>query len=232
MRLALYFTPPADDGLTCAAGQWLLRDPFADKTLPPAETDGLSAAEHAAAIADPQRYGFHATLKAPFELAASASPELLIAEAERFAAGYPRFEISRLVLGQLGPFFALVPDAPHPPLQNFAAEVVTRFEPFRAPLSESDISRRKPEQLPPAQREHLLRWGYPYVFEEFRFHMTLTGPIEESRRAVMHRLLEARFMDFLNRPLAISHLAVFVEEERGAPFTVRALFPLKENDPR
>ncbi len=110
--------------------------------------------------------------------------------------------------------------------------LVTRFEPFRAPLSESDISRRKPEQLPPAQREHLLRWGYPYVFEEFRFHMTLTGPIEESRRAVMHRLLEARFMDFLNRPLAISHLAVFVEEERGAPFTVRALFPLKENDPR
>lgn len=231
MRFALYFTPPAEDGLTRAASRWLLRDPFADKTLPPAEIDGRSAAEHAQVIADPQRYGFHATLKAPFELAEGMDAEALVAEAERFAAAYPRFDIPRLVLGQLGPFFALVPDALHPPLQEFATEVVTRFEPFRAPLGESDIIRRKPEKLPPIQREHLLRWGYPYVFDEFRFHMTLTGPVEESRRAAMRRLLEARFMDFLNRPLAISHLAVFVEEKRGAPFTVRALFPLKENDP-
>ncbi len=229
MRFALYFTPPADHPLTRAASQWLLRDPFEDRTSPPVEMDGLSAGDHAAAIADPQRYGFHATLKAPFELAEGVDPERLIAEAERFAAGYPRFHIPNLVLGQLGPFFALVPDALHPPLQAFAADIVTRFEPFRAPLSESDIARRKPDQLPPVQRDHLLKWGYPYVFDEFRFHMTLTGQIEDMRRAAMRRLLEARFMDFVNRPLPISHLAVFVEEKRGAPFTVRALFPLKEN---
>src|SRR5262249_30663264 len=45
------------------------------------------------------------------------------------------------------------------------------------------------------QIENLDRWGYPYVFEDFRFHLTLTGPIDAERRASILALLQARFND-------------------------------------
>lgn len=231
MRFAVYFTPPADEPLTCRAARWLGRDAFSDTFLPRSSMEDLSTADRENLVRDPARYGFHATMKAPFTLADAKNESELIDAVRAFAAIWPAFAIPRLVLGQLGPFFALVPDGIHQPLQEFAAETVRRFEPFRAPLSDADIARRQPEKLSHAEREHLMRWGYPYVFDEFRFHMTLTGPVEPARQALLRRHLEAEFSAFIDRPLAVSHLAVFVEEKRGAPFVVRAAFPLKEARP-
>lgn len=231
MRFAVYFTPPADEPLTRRAARWLGRDAFSNAIMPLSSVESLSMTERQNLVRDPVRYGFHATLKAPLALADGKNEAGLLEAVQDFAAGWDAFEIPRLVLGQLGPFFALVPEGVHPPLQDFAGEIVRRFEPFRAPLSQADIARRNPEKLSPAERAHLMRWGYPYVFDEFRFHMTLTGPVEPSRQEIVHRQLEAEFSEFTDRPLVISHLAVFVEEERGAPFTVRAAFPLKEARP-
>ncbi len=231
MRFALYFTPPADEPLTRRAARWLGRDAFANTILSLSSVESLNTAERKNLVRDPARYGFHATLKAPFALAEGKDEAGLLEAARDFADAWPAFAIPRLVLGQLGPFFALVPDGLYQPLQDFAAETVRRFEPFRAALSEADIARRKPERLSPAERENLTRWGYPYVFDEFRFHMTLTGPVEPSRQETVRRHLDAEFSGFTEKPLALSHLAVFVEEERGAPFGVRAIFPLQEVRP-
>ncbi|TXI07438.1 MAG: DUF1045 domain-containing protein [Rhizobium sp.] len=225
MRYALYFTPPKDHPLTLLAGRWLGRDAFSneifsDKAMAPLP-DG-----HAELTADPRRYGFHATLKAPFELAGSVTERDLLEVAAEFASQTKAFTIPELVLGQLGHFFALVPGSLHQPLQDFASRVVKTFEPFRAPLSEHDIARRKPEGLTEAQRANLLRWGYPYVNDEFRFHMTLTGRVPAGRQPEMHDILRERFADHTGKPLDISGLAVFIEEERGAPFTVRSWLPL------
>ncbi len=156
--------------------------------------------------------------------------DLLVAFAT-FAERTAPVEIPSVIVGQLGPFFALVPERLHPPLQEFAASVVEHFEPFRAPLSQTDIERRKPESLPSAQRENLMRWGYPYVFDEFRFHMTLTGPVPEARAPAMARLLGDRFADFVGRPLRIDGLALFAEPERGAPFLVHSRLPLRAAQP-
>lgn len=226
MRYALYFTPPADDPLTRSAAAWLGRDAFSGETLAVEDIGPFPAETFAALTEDPRRYGFHATIKAPFELAVGRSEAELIAGFEAFCATRPAFEIPSIVVGQLGPFFALIPAETHPPLQDFAAAAVEAFEPFRAPLSDADIARRKPERLSEAQRAHLLRWGYPYVMEEFRFHMTLTGPVEPSQAEEMRRLATARFAAFTDKPLRIPGLALFVERERGAPFTVHAWQPL------
>jgi hypothetical protein len=149
-----------------------------------------------------------------------------MAFAEEFAARTPAFEIPQLVLGQLGRFFALVPASLHQPLQDFAAKVVRSYEPVRAALSEADMARRNPDKLSDSQRAHLQRWGYPYVMEDFGFHMTLTGQVPEARAAVMKAILTERFADFTGRPLPISGLAVFTEETRGAPFKVHSWLPL------
>ncbi|MDL2400227.1 DUF1045 domain-containing protein [Rhizobium mayense] len=225
MRYALYFTPPKADPLTALAARWLGRDAFSGEIFSD-KAIGFVPEDHAEIIAEPSRYGFHGTLKAPFELAASVTERDLLDVATDFAARTPAFAIPELVLGQLGHFFALVPAMVYQPLQDFAAQVVKTFEPFRAALSDHDIVRRKPEGLTEPQRANLLRWGYPYVLDEFRFHMTLTGRVTTERQAGIHDLLRDRFSDHIGKPLAISGLAVFVEEERGAPFTVRSWLPL------
>ncbi|MCZ4093780.1 DUF1045 domain-containing protein [Sinorhizobium psoraleae] len=226
MRYAIYFAPPADDRLTQTAARWLGRDAFIDGALSWPEVPGLGHDDQIALTADPRRYGFHGTLKAPFELAQGKSETDLLAAFDEFAAEIDPFEVPRIVLHEIGPFFALVSAEDCAPLRNLAEQAVRRFEPFRAPLSDTDIARRNPERLTQRQREYLTTWGYPYVFEEFQFHLTLTGPVPVETRSVMRETLTAAFDAFIGKPLDVSTVALFVEPHRGAPFTVHSLLPL------
>lgn len=226
MRYAVYFAPAQSAPLTAAAAEWLGRDAFAGTGFATPAVAGLDPQQVHALTADPRRYGFHATLKAPFVLAEGQSEDALVEAFEDFASQTPAFEIPTLVLGQIGQFFALVPETTYQPLQDFAAAIVRRFEPFRAPLSEADIARRKPERLNEAQRTHLDQWGYPYVMDEFRFHMTLSGQVPPEHADAMRSELETRFAPFVDRPLAINGIALFVEPSRGADFTLFRWLPL------
>lgn len=226
MRYAIYFSPAPGSPLTAAASQWLGRDAFTGNFVGPPRSLSLPRHQWQELVAEPQRYGFHATLKAPFELRDGWNEADLITAFERFSGSAMPFEIPRVVLGRLGPFFALVPDALHPPLQDFAASVVEFFEPFRAPLADSDIARRRPERLSEGQRHNLTTWGYPYVMEEFRFHMTLTGPVENDLAPRVREELEQRFASHLETPLQLDGLALFIEKRRGEPFTVHRWQPL------
>lgn len=227
MRYALYFTPPADDPLVLAAARWLGRDAFSGRRVEQEQMQGraFSAETLREATAAPRRYGFHATLKAPFALREAATPAALEEAFAGFAAETRAFDIPALSLARIGSFLALVQGGPCPALQELAARAVRRFEPLRAPLCEADMARRQPEKLTPAQREHLANWGYPYVFEEFRFHMTLTGALEPALMETIEPLLRERFSAFLGKPLTVSGLALFIEPEPGAAFTVHRWRP-------
>jgi putative phosphonate metabolism protein len=227
MRYAIYFAPALDHKLTRLANAWLGRDAASGEDLPQVSVEGLDAEDFAALTADPRRYGFHATLKAPFELKDGTAEYHLIDAFEAFAAERRAFTLPRITLGQLGPFFALIPAEESDELDALAADCVRAFEPFRAPLSDADILRRKPEKLSPSERHHLHTWGYPYVFEDFRFHMTLTGPTLDAQRDVLKAAIDAHFAGILDRPLAIDHLALFIETERGGPFTVLRMAQLQ-----
>jgi putative phosphonate metabolism protein len=232
MRYAIYFTPPADHALTKTAARWLGRDAFdgRDHAIQPA--GAFSADELAALTADPRRYGFHATLKAPFALRDGLSEAQLLAAFVALAGSFRPFRIPEITLGRLGPFFALVPGGFVPELEMLADACVSQLDSYRAPLSEADFARRKPETLSDSQRSNLLSWGYPYVFEEFRFHMTLAGPVPADRTDVMAACLTERLSAFIGQPLDIDHLALFVEPERGAPFSVLSTQPLQSQNDR
>ncbi len=169
MRAALYFTPPSEAQLTRLAAEWLGRDAFSPEPRPAPD----------ALVAEPARYGFHATMKPPFRLAEGRMLDELDAALAAFCHETQPVEIRRLVLRRIGRFFALVPHEAEPGLAALADETVRRFEPFRAALNAAELARRAPERLTERQREHLDRWGYPYVFDEFRFHLTLTGPVSD-----------------------------------------------------
>lgn len=226
MRYALYFSPPDDHPLHLSAMRWLGRNAFTGDLLPAPDHSGLTEEEWSSFTADPRRYGFHATIKAPFRLADGKTEEELIEMAGAFATSQASFAIPRIALAALGPFFALIEDEPAEPLSRHAELVVTLFEPFRAPLTEADIARRRPERLSERERDLLHKFGYPYVFDQFQFHMSLTGQVPVDKAEPTHHLLKRHFRDFIGKPLEISHLALFREEDAGADFRVLALFPL------
>ena len=94
------------------------------------------------------------------------------------------------------------------------------FEPFRVPLDEEEFARRTAADLNEAQIENVRNWGYPCVFEDFRFHMTLTGSVAEEKRSVVGDLLQRKFEAFIGKPLTIDALALFLEPATGADFMV------------
>ncbi|TPK29771.1 MULTISPECIES: DUF1045 domain-containing protein [unclassified Mesorhizobium] len=220
MRYAIYFTPQQDEKLARIAANWLGRDPFGAATRPVEAVGDLSAAEVAFHTASARRYGFHATLKAPFRLAANETEASLRAALDAFAQATPVVMIPRLVVSQIDGFFALVPEAPLPPLNRFADDVVRDFDRFRAPLTEAEIERRSPDSLKPGEFRNLCQWGYPYVFESFRFHMTLSGRAGPQESPRLRLAIEGLFTEVLRQPVPVDALTLFIEPEPGAPFMV------------
>lgn len=232
MRYAIYFTPDRDDPLTRVAASWLGRDPFTDTQVAAPAVSTLTPAEIAYQTASARRYGFHATLKAPFHLAADATETELEDAVASFAATADRILLPGLVPARLDGFIALVPGAPAPDLDRFAGDIVSRFDRFRAPLTEADIKRRNPDALDPAGFRNLLQWGYPYVFESFRFHMTLTGRVSDADLPRVREAIDEVFAATLQRPAIIDGLALFVEPEPGAPFVVKSWYRLGRSQER
>lgn len=226
MRYAISFTPPAGDPLTLAAAQWLGRNAFSGHPVEPPALRGLTLPEIAYYTALPRRYGFHAGLKAPFRLSEKMSEAMLLRHLMRFAGTIEPFSIERMEVARLGDFYGLAPSCPSDRLGFLAAAVVQEFDAFRAPLTEAEIERRDPHGLSAAQLANLHRWGCPHVMDEFRFYMSLTGPVAPAAMALLGPALEGFFAPVLQSPVEVANLALFVEEEPGAPFRVHSLHPL------
>ncbi len=218
MRAAVYATPAPDSELARRAGLWLGRDAFTGTLTRAADPvrDPL--------VAEAARYGFHATVRAPFRQRDGSGLDALSDRLATFCDERSAPVIRNLTLGRLGDFFALVPGEHEPALHRLEAEVLDAFEPFRAPLSAEETARRRPERLSERQREHLARWGYPFVLDEYRFHMTLTGPVPGPADA-LRRDLERHFAPVLGRALTVDGLGLFVEAAPGDPFRVHAFHP-------
>lgn len=231
-RFAIYAAPgvrsadPVGALLRQRAEQWLGRSVCPDPVTPGVPPGWTRAAVDEITV-DARRYGFHATLKAPFRLADGRTPEELDAAVARFAAGTPTAVIPRLTLARLGGFFALAPGTPAPGLHALADAAVRAFDHFRAPPTEAELARRRPASLTPRQRELLGTWGYPYVLDEFQIHLTLTDRIPAERRPQVERALTDWFAPSLGADVPIDAVAVFTEAEPGAPFALTAVHHLK-----
>lgn len=217
-RYAIYYAAPPDSTLERFGTEWLGRqhrtnEPLAQPTVP-----GISADRLELLTASPRRYGFHGTLKAPFRLAAGRSGAELHAAAARFAAGRRAFRLPPLVIADLKGFLAFVPAAPDSRLDELAAACVTTFEPYRAALSEAERARRLQSRLSDRQKEQLARFGYPYVFDDFSFHMTLTERLAKDDKDVLLPHLQRASQPLATEPCVVDAIAIYEEPEPGAPF--------------
>lgn len=226
-RYALYYAPATDAPLWRAATEWLGRDP-ADPHATGTEIAGIDRAVLDSNSVSANRYGFHATIKAPMALAEGVSLKDLEAALGEFGAVTAPVSLGRLRPALIEGFLALLPEVQTPELTAFAGAVVEAFDRFRAPMGEAErVRRMKGGGLTARQAELLDRFGYPYVFEEFRFHMTLTDRLSEELRAPMQAAAERHFGPALADEVMLDRLVVFGEPEAGAPFVRLGEFELK-----
>ncbi len=216
-RYAIYYAPPAEADWSKWAAAWLGWDMEAGLALPhPAAPDLDAAGLDVAAITEvPRKYGLHATIKPPMRLATGRDEAGLRAACAALAASRAPVTLSGLQIERMGRFLALRPLGDVAALNALAAACVTELDGFRAPAPDAELQRRRAAGLSPAQEDNLLRWGYPYVLDQFRFHITLTGKLPKSALPQVEDHLTSALAPLLPAPVVIRDLALMGEAEDG-----------------
>jgi putative phosphonate metabolism protein len=220
MRVAVYYAPSPSDPLWDATCHWLGRDPETAAPLPQPDLPDI-----AAITAEPRRYGVHATLKPPMQLRGDwfAFVDAAAALADRIAP----FDLPPLAVADLHGFLALREVAPCRPLHALADACVTELDGFREPPGAAEIAKRRGAGLSPAADAMLLRWGYPYVLDTWRFHMTLTRRLTPPEREIYLPAATAHFAATARLPREVRDLCLFTEAASGAAFTLAERLPLR-----
>lgn len=220
-RYAIYFAPATGSALERFGRRWLGRDAATGEIVAQPDLPNI-----AAITAEARRYGFHATLKPPFALAEGTDAAMLEAAIADFVATRNKIVAPSLTLAAIDGFLALVPSAAAPDLHRLAEHCVARFDPFRAPASPAELAKRRAGGLTAAQEALLSRWGYPHVFECFRFHMTLTRHLSSAERAAIEPAIGPLLAEACAGPLLIDALSLFVQPDRTAAFRLVRRFAL------
>jgi len=211
-RYGIYYTP-RHGALADFGAAWLGWDPVAGQSVAHPAVDGLPCAI-SEITTSPRKYGLHGTIKPPFYLAVGMDADGLASNFEGLCSKLRPITMGGLVLARLGNFVALKIDGDQTPLTDLAATVVRELDVFRAPASQAEMARRRTANLSAEQEALLVQWGYPYVMEEFRFHMTLTGHLGTDIEATMNALAP-HVAPLLKRPFEIDSLTLVGEDKNG-----------------
>lgn len=227
-RYALFYAPPPGAALAEFGARWLGRDLHGGAVPALPALAGASVEQWRRAVAAPRRYGFHATLKPPFRLAAGCDEPALLDALEGFCRARGPAPVGKLALRVLSGFLVLAPlETGEPdPVAELASDCVREFEPFRAPPTAAEIARRRPERLTAAEMTNLERWGYPYVMADFRFHLTLTGRLDEAGRARFGVEIGRMAGPAIAEPVEIAAICLCGQESPESDFRVLRRFPL------
>ena len=211
MRYAVYLAPPPASRFWQLGSAWLGRDAWLNR--PAALPSGWSAAD-ADRVAAAARYGWHATLRAPFALAEGASEAAVHATLRTLARRFATFGLT-LAPATLSGFAALRPVSGQPQVAELATAALLALDALAAPAPvRTGLSAREAELC--------RRWGYPYVFECYRCHFTLTSQLAEADIPSWLARAAAHFDGALCQP--VEGLALFVEPEAGAAFRYAAWY--------
>jgi hypothetical protein len=221
-RYAIYYAPEPGSPLDVFGRTW-----FDEKNNGNAAAIAKLNPKRLAELSEgSRRYGFHGTLKPPFGLNPSASVESLLNAARVFARTLSPVEIPPLELAIIGKFIAFTPTAQSAALEKLSAACVRAFEAYRVPLTEEQLESYKLNRLTVHQEQMLAHWGYPYVMEEFRFHISVTDRIDDPHeREEIIDALEKVAKPILGKPVVVRHLTVFSQEAIDQPMVALERIP-------
>jgi hypothetical protein len=212
-RYAVYFAPRPGP-FAKVANAWLGWDPDLGQPIAQPAPQGLPR-RVADLTSDPAKYGFHGTIRAPFRPGEGVGVDQIKAAVADIAAAYAPVVCDGLQVENLHGFLALTPMGDLGPLRALAEGVVRGTNGLRAPLTPTEVAKRRPESLSPRQRDLLEAWGYPFVMEEFYFHLTLTGRLQGTEADTVQPILAAHFAPHLPRPFVVQDLCLYGEDNAG-----------------
>ncbi|MBC8749202.1 putative phosphonate metabolism protein [Paraburkholderia sp. WC7.3g] len=230
-RFALYYAPSRESAWWRAGSTWLGRDAHSGERCAQPQPPGLT--RPLAALTDaPRRYGWHGTLVAPFRPGAGVTQHDVLAAARAWALAQHAFALP-VEAAMLGDFVAMRPANAdgEARIRELASNALQSLDGLRAHPSAADLERRLAAPLSERQRALLLQWGYPYVFDEFRFHMTLSSSLADAdERATLLAWWRERTPAL--GPLAVDQAALFVEPAPGDPFILWRALPFSDGAQR
>ena len=201
MRAALYWVPDLNDPLFAAGNRWLGRDAETGARMMQPSFDGL-----AEITGDARRYGLHATLRPPMRLATGW--EEFAAAAHEIAAAVEPFPLPPLAVCNVGGFLALRETAPCAALQTLADACVQGTERHRLRPGAEELARRRAAGLTARQDALLVAYGYPFVLDEWFFHITLTRRLSAAELAAWQPRAEAHFAPVLTVPRVVAEVCI------------------------
>lgn len=221
-RFAVYFAPPPESAWWAAGSRWLGRCAATNAALAPPPIAHIAPELQLQLTADPRRYGWHGTLKAPFSLAEGVSLDDVRQTLRSIAASFTPFEMPELRVRRMGDFLALGSEGDNAMVNAVANSCVRELDKLSAALSPEELVRRRQKgSLSPQEDALLLRWGYPYVLESYRFHLSLTGTLQGVDRSTVERLETAAQAWFgALPPCCFDGVALFCEPTKGAEFVL------------
>jgi putative phosphonate metabolism protein len=226
-RYAVYFAPNVEQQWWAQASEWLGRCAVTHQRSPQPLVSGLSAQRVAELTEHPRRYGFHATMKAPFVLASQYQPRDLVDRVNAICQHVKPFVLPRLQVALLDTFLALIPERDVTQITQLEEQCVTGLNDYAEPLSQEELSRRRNAGLSPHEDALLLRWGYPFVLDRFRFHCSLTGSLAKASQEEIAALTHVANQHFSQLPNCVfDSLAIFAEPTKGADFVWLQQCPL------
>jgi hypothetical protein len=124
----------------------------------------------------------------------------------------------------LGTFAAIRPStrAGAASISALAAGALRELHWSRARPHKDERERRLASGLTPRQVSLLDEWGYPYVLEEFRFHITVSDSCARDEREAIANWWAARIPAL--GPLVVDSVALFVEARPGDDLMLAARF--------
>ncbi|MBC3862776.1 DUF1045 domain-containing protein [Undibacterium jejuense] len=223
-RYALYFAPEQDSKWWHAGCQWLGRDPETSDSIEQIRIPSVLPNVLQNLTKDARRYGFHATLKAPFRLAPGHQVEDLEMALRAFCRRQQATEVPSPQLEWMGDFLAIRPVGDTSLLNQLAMQCVSQFDHLRAALKPEELARRQQQQLSARQLRLLQHWGYPYTAEEYRFHMTITDSLNNTDSVDAMLKAAGRHFD-IGEPLVIRSIALFHEAHPGENLRLLRRYP-------
>jgi len=226
-RYAVYFCPAPDTNWGIAGAQWLGRCAVTGKKNQQLQLSGINPELFSSLTSHPKRYGWHATLKAPFKLVPEHDVGDLLLKMHQLAKSLKPFDLPRLGGSTMGGFLSLRPTEISVQLNDAAAMCVRDLQSFALPLTADELIRRRKAELTPEQDKLLVEWGYPWVLDQFNFHFSLTGSLQSIDAPKQQKLMQAAEQHFGNLSVCrFDRIALVIEPEAGKDFEVIKLLEL------
>ncbi|WP_085902639.1 DUF1045 domain-containing protein [Kiloniella majae] len=229
-RYAIYYAPRLDSKLGQFGNAWFGYNPVSHEAIPRPNVEGMAAQEIEYITRGAGRYAFHGTLRSPFKLRKNRSLESLDKSLKSFVTKARPIICGPLSIRSIGKFLALVPDDPENHIPDLAEQCIRTFDNFRLAPSKQELDRRRQAGLTSVQEELLLRWGYPFVMEEFRFHLTLSDKLDGMDLIKYQALLEKHCESLCEEAFVIDEIALFGDPGKGGKFEEISRYQLSTGD--